>query len=194
VVWRAVDSVRRPPFRSVARGVRCGSLQITGTNPTLTANPFVGGKNSDNDTPASNAAATTIAGYGLWNGQGAPTPNPATSYPQDTNNPGPDGVPTPLAAAATQTPPPASIAAVNHPQATASPAASATQTQPSASSAAVTLPQPPASSATVTQPMAATGASASGGGHHKHHKRHARHQNRKRRVEHRRQGTSSSSA
>jgi hypothetical protein len=72
-------------------GSACGSLQITGTNPTLTANPFVGGKNSDNYTPASNAAATTIAGYGLWNGQGAPTPNPATSYPQDTNNPGPNG-------------------------------------------------------------------------------------------------------
>jgi hypothetical protein len=70
-------------------GTACGSLNITGTNPTLTANPFVGTKNSDNYTLASNTAATTIANYGLWNGQGAPTPNPATTYPQDPTNPGP---------------------------------------------------------------------------------------------------------
>lgn len=73
-------------------GSNCGSLKITGTNPTLTANPFVGGVNSDNYTLASNGAATTVAGYGLWNGQGPPSPNPAVSYPVDPTNPGPNGV------------------------------------------------------------------------------------------------------
>ena len=70
-------------------GTTCGGLQITGTNPTLTANPFVGGANSDNYTLASNTAATTVAGYGLWNGQGPPSPNPALTFPQDPTNPGP---------------------------------------------------------------------------------------------------------
>jgi hypothetical protein len=70
-------------------GKECGGLTITGTNPTLAVNPFVGGKDSDDYTLASNSAATTVAGYGLWNGQGPPSPNPATSYPQDPTNPGP---------------------------------------------------------------------------------------------------------
>ncbi len=71
-------------------GSACGSLQITGTNPTLAQSPFVGGECSDNYTLASNAAATSLAGYGLWNGQGPPSPNPATSYPKDPPNPGPN--------------------------------------------------------------------------------------------------------
>jgi hypothetical protein len=70
-------------------GSECGSLNISGTNPTLANNPFVGGENSDNYTLASNAAASAVAGYGLWDGQGPPSPNPAASYSQDPPNPGP---------------------------------------------------------------------------------------------------------
>ncbi len=65
---------------------------------TLAANPFVGGQNSDNYVPANNAAASQLAGYGLWNGQGAPSPNPALSFPADPANTATvNGVPVPTA-------------------------------------------------------------------------------------------------
>jgi hypothetical protein len=60
-------------------------VTITGTT-TLTTNPFTGTENSDNYTLTTNTAATQLANYGLWNGQGPPTPNPATSYPTDPTN------------------------------------------------------------------------------------------------------------
>jgi hypothetical protein len=82
-------------------GSECGSLNIAGTNPTLTANPFVGGKNSDNYTLASNSAAATVAGYGLWNGQGPPSPNPAIAY---------TGAPTTPTTSVTQPTTPAALA------------------------------------------------------------------------------------
>ncbi len=68
-------------------GPACGGLRITGSNPVLDASPFVGGKDSDHYTLASNSAAAKVSGYGLWNGQGPPSPNPATSLPRDPTPP-----------------------------------------------------------------------------------------------------------
>jgi hypothetical protein len=64
----------------------CPSGVTVSGSTTLTANPFTGTKNSDDYRLASNAAASSIGGYGLWNGQGPPSPNPAVSYPVDPVN------------------------------------------------------------------------------------------------------------
>jgi hypothetical protein len=64
----------------------CSSGVTVSGSTTLTANPFVGAENSDNYTLASNSAAASLASYGLWNGQGPPSPNPALSFPADPVN------------------------------------------------------------------------------------------------------------
>jgi hypothetical protein len=62
-------------------------VTLTGTNPILPINPFVGTSlNSDAYQLAANAAAAQVAGYGLWNGLGPPSPNPALWYPADPPN------------------------------------------------------------------------------------------------------------
>lgn len=65
-------------------GAACSGVTISGSQ-ALTANPFVGGMNSDTYalTPA---GGTALAGYGLWDGTGPPSPNPALSYPPDPTN------------------------------------------------------------------------------------------------------------
>jgi Right handed beta helix region len=82
-------TVRNDAVYNAANGIgpACGGLRISGTNPVLRASPFVGGKDSDHYTLASNDAANAVAGYGLWNGQGPPSPNPATSLPRDPTPP-----------------------------------------------------------------------------------------------------------
>jgi hypothetical protein len=78
------DTVNNNAVYNVSGGIGSAEQDVTLTgNITLTANPFVGGKDSDNYTPASNSAAASVASYGLWNGQGPPSPNPAVSYPVD---------------------------------------------------------------------------------------------------------------
>jgi hypothetical protein len=68
-------------------GAPCGGVTITGTNPTLSMNPFVGtSPDSDDYQLATNTAAAQLAGYGLWDGSGPPSPNPALSYPVDPAN------------------------------------------------------------------------------------------------------------
>jgi hypothetical protein len=62
-------------------------VTLTGTNPTLPMNPFVGTSlNSDAYQLAANAAAAQVVGYGLWDGLGPPSPNPALWYPADPAN------------------------------------------------------------------------------------------------------------
>jgi hypothetical protein len=68
-------------------GGPCSGVTITGTNLTLPMNPFVGTSlNSDDYQLAPNSAAAQLAGYGLWNGAGPPSPNPALSFPPDPAN------------------------------------------------------------------------------------------------------------
>ena len=69
-------------------GTTCGSLQITGTNPTLTANPFVGGENSDNYQLASNAAAADGRGLRALERAGRTVTEPRPVLPPGPHQPG----------------------------------------------------------------------------------------------------------
>jgi hypothetical protein len=83
----AGDTITNNAIFNVSNGFgSCPSGVTVSGSTTLAANPFLGGENSDNYALASNSAASQLAGYGLWNGQGPPSPNPAVSYPVDPVN------------------------------------------------------------------------------------------------------------
>jgi hypothetical protein len=84
----ATDAVNSNAVYNVSGGIGSAEQAVTlSGNVSLTASPFVGAKDSDNYAPAANSSAASVAGYGLWDGQGPPSPNPALSYPVDPDNP-----------------------------------------------------------------------------------------------------------